>query len=260
MVSYTEATERISIIGKLSLCTERSFSYSSVCSSVLWGLLLKPQLYSWCSFGKYNLCNLYSFLIVNSKKKPFSTIALNDLETLSLVTSMITVYCGLFFISDKPEEWIKNNPDYSNSAIHLDNDTKLFFFAVIVFVNLIFFTYWSYKMYQEIKAKFRSKLPKIYLAMCLCFNSRKLQFEIVSHELYLENEGFREEYFKKLHNLKQLYRDGKLVLTQNSIERVVKYLDERNVIEVSGVTEKPDVFEQQKAQKRFNRIRYGLAN
>ena len=27
-------------------------------------------------------------------------VALNDLETASLVTSMVTVYCGIFFISD----------------------------------------------------------------------------------------------------------------------------------------------------------------
>jgi hypothetical protein len=141
---------------------------------------------------------LICFLIVNSKKKPFSTIALNDLETLSLVTSMVTVYCGLFFITDKPEEWIKDNPDYSNSAIHLDDETKLFFFAIIVIANLIFFIYWAYKMYQEIKAKFRSKLPKIYLAVCLCFNKRKLDQEMIAHEVHLENETLREEYFRML--------------------------------------------------------------
>ena len=33
-------------------------------------------------------------------KKPFSILALNDLETISLVTSMITIYCGIFYLSD----------------------------------------------------------------------------------------------------------------------------------------------------------------
>ena len=36
-------------------------------------------------------------------------MALNDLETLSLITSMVTVYCGLFFIANKPEAWIQQN-------------------------------------------------------------------------------------------------------------------------------------------------------
>ena len=60
---------------------------------------------------------------------------------------MITVYCGLFFISDKPEQWIKNNPDYSNSAIHLAEDSKMGFFIVIVAANITFFAYWAFKMY-----------------------------------------------------------------------------------------------------------------
>jgi hypothetical protein len=34
-------------------------------------------------------------------------VALNDLETASLVTSMITIYCGIFYISDSGN--IKND-------------------------------------------------------------------------------------------------------------------------------------------------------
>ena len=40
------------------------------------------------------------FLIINMKLKPFGQVALNDLETLSLTATMITVYCGLFFMAD----------------------------------------------------------------------------------------------------------------------------------------------------------------
>jgi len=46
---------------------------------------------------------LIVFLIINSKKKPFVNLALNDLETYSLMASMITIYCGLFYISDTIE-------------------------------------------------------------------------------------------------------------------------------------------------------------
>jgi hypothetical protein len=50
------------------------------------------------------------FLLINNKKKPFQTKALNDLETLSLSTSMITIYCGLFYVSDTPDAWIEADP------------------------------------------------------------------------------------------------------------------------------------------------------
>jgi hypothetical protein len=44
------------------------------------------------------------FLIINSKKKPFVNESLNDLETFSLAASMITIYCGIFYISDTKSE------------------------------------------------------------------------------------------------------------------------------------------------------------
>jgi hypothetical protein len=86
---------------------------------------------------------------VNLKKKPFSTIALNDLETLSLVTSMASIYCGLFFISEMPADYVKVNPDATNALV-LSDGIKLVFFFIIVISNCIFFLYWSIKMYQEI--------------------------------------------------------------------------------------------------------------
>jgi hypothetical protein len=85
---------------------------------------------------------LIGFLIVNLKKKPFATVALNDLETLSLVTSTITVYCGIFFISNMPQTWILDNPGISQGAISLSDNLVLFFFGIIVLVNFLFFVYW----------------------------------------------------------------------------------------------------------------------
>ena len=43
---------------------------------------------------------LIVFLIINNKKKPFASLALNDLETYSLASSMVTIYCGIFYISN----------------------------------------------------------------------------------------------------------------------------------------------------------------
>lgn len=107
-------------------------------------------------------------MIVNLKKKPYVLIVLNNLELISLVTSMITVYCGIFFIADKPSDWIKDNPEVSKGSISLSENSLLILFIIIVVANLIFFTIWGYSMLLEIRLKIRSKFPKLYVAVCLC--------------------------------------------------------------------------------------------
>lgn len=62
---------------------------------------------------------LIFFLMLNMKKKPFILVALNDLETVSLITSMIIIYCGIFFISDMSGVTVtsdNNNTSYSNGC------------------------------------------------------------------------------------------------------------------------------------------------
>ena len=99
---------------------------------------------------------------------------------MSLVTSIISVYCGLFFVSNTPEEYIKEVPELSEKALVMGDETELFFFAVIIIANMVFFAYWLAQMYQEIKNKLRKAIPKIYLMVCLCGNKQKLLFEIQS--------------------------------------------------------------------------------
>jgi hypothetical protein len=47
------------------------------------------------------LIMLVVFLQVNSTNRPFAERALNDIEALSLATQIVTIYCGIFFISAK---------------------------------------------------------------------------------------------------------------------------------------------------------------
>ena len=46
---------------------------------------------------------LILFLILNIKLMPYTFKSLNDMEMMSIITSMLTIYCGLFYISDNPE-------------------------------------------------------------------------------------------------------------------------------------------------------------
>jgi len=44
------------------------------------------------------------------KRKPFCDKSLNDLESFSLLIVVITVYCGIYFLSDIPEEYYSELP------------------------------------------------------------------------------------------------------------------------------------------------------
>lgn len=50
------------------------------------------------------------FLIATIKKKPYLAMSLNDLETISLLTSSLSIFCGIFFISDIPAKDVGNLP------------------------------------------------------------------------------------------------------------------------------------------------------
>ncbi|CDW74791.1 UNKNOWN [Stylonychia lemnae] len=198
---------------------------------------------------------LIAFLLMSMKTKPYQSDALNDLEMMSLVTSMISVYCGLFFITNKPEQWIKDNPDYSAGSIALTGDAKLFFLAIIIGANLIFILYWAIKMYAEVKAKFRKMMPKLYLMFCLCFNQRKLDAELKDYEIQLENEQLKEQYLKNLEVLQNIYFSGQILLNSSSLEKLLAYLNPDRIIELAQPISDVSPEKLLKIQKRKERAK-----
>ena len=50
------------------------------------------------------------FLILNLKLMPYSFQSLNDMELISIITCMLTIYCGIFFLSDMPEVYNSDDP------------------------------------------------------------------------------------------------------------------------------------------------------
>jgi hypothetical protein len=87
------------------------------------------------------------FLIANLKKKPYLAMSLNDLETISLITSTISIYCGIFFITDIPAKDVPNLPTSVKSGITLSESIKFLFFIIIMVSNMAFFGYWFYKIF-----------------------------------------------------------------------------------------------------------------
>ena len=70
---------------------------------------------------------LIIFLILNIKLKPFTFQALNDMEMMSLITCMLTIYWGLFFISDMPSMY--NSTD---SSVKEDDNGRKYSFKCIL--------------------------------------------------------------------------------------------------------------------------------
>eukprot|EP00347_Sterkiella_histriomuscorum_P001991 403369895 len=136
---------------------------------------------------------LIAFFFLNSKYRPFSTTSLNDLELMSLVTSIISVYCGLFFVSNLDSSYIKDIPELSSKALVLNDATELFFFAVIVIANIVFLAYWLAQMYQEIKNKIRKAIPKIYMIVLLKFAGMQVEEDIIA-------EGKNQKRIQRVQN------------------------------------------------------------
>eukprot|EP00347_Sterkiella_histriomuscorum_P007237 403349735 len=197
---------------------------------------------------------LIVFMIINSKKYPFATLPLNDLETLSLITSMITVYCGLFFVSNTKQSQIDSDPELKSKALQLSESTQIFFFVVIVVSNIIFFTYWGFKMFQELKQKLMKKMPKLYLFFCACQNEMSFKKDIRNMQIQDENEALREKFIKALESIKTLQIKGDIMLNQANIEKFQHYLMSDKIVKLMKSVDLQEVNKQQRISKRYKRI------
>jgi hypothetical protein len=194
------------------------------------------------------------FLIANLKKKPYLSMSLNDLETISLITSSLSIYCGIFFITDIPSKDLPNLPTSVKSGVTLSEAMKFLFFVIIMVANLAFFGYWFYKMLQEVRNTVITKLEKLYLYLFLCGD--RLKLERIKNQIRIdeENELLREKYFGAVGNLKKMYKDGRLILTQKTLERAQVYLNEDRYQEALGLGRR-EVDERE--ARRFNRMAVG---
>lgn len=103
--------------------------------------------------------------------------SLFDLETLSLITSMITTYCGLFYIGDIPSTWDNVDSSIVSTYLDLNDSSKEFFFSVIIISNAIFFVYWLYKMLTEFKGAILNNCPRTYFFLFACMNKEKFEVD-----------------------------------------------------------------------------------
>jgi hypothetical protein len=60
---------------------------------------------------------LIIFTILNITKSPFQTVVLNQLEVLSLFASMLTIYCGIYYITEISQTNIESGRVSSNAGV-----------------------------------------------------------------------------------------------------------------------------------------------
>ncbi|CAG9322000.1 unnamed protein product [Blepharisma stoltei] len=85
---------------------------------------------------------LVVYLYFQCKIKPYNGDDLNRLETVSIASSAITIYCGMYYLSES-----------------LDQFTEMLFFIVIISVNAYFVIYWIIKAGNAYIAIIIEKVP-----------------------------------------------------------------------------------------------------
>jgi hypothetical protein len=94
---------------------------------------------------------LVIIMAITAIKQPFANHNLNQLEALSLLSSAITVYCGLFYIAKASFK--------AEKSFTMTNDGEMFLFSVIIISNVLFLCYWAVSFLQEMRSTIRKKTP-----------------------------------------------------------------------------------------------------
>ena len=148
---------------------------------------------------------LVGFLQLNNMRRPFANRALNDIEDMSLMTGIITIYCAIFYISSKDPQSESFN---ANKDFYLDNNGKLMLFAIIVLANVAFILTWVVRFVSVIRLLVKERSARIYIWCFLCCRKDKLEKENEQLAKILKRETIIEkieevQFFLK--NMKKMY-------------------------------------------------------
>lgn len=97
---------------------------------------------------------LVGFLQLNNMRRPFASRTLNDIEDLSLMTGIVTIYCGIFFITNKDSNSEAFNPAVDFS---LPSWGSMMIFLIILLANLIFVLTWGFKFIGIIRSMIKER-------------------------------------------------------------------------------------------------------
>ncbi len=139
------------------------------------------------------------FIFITIRRRPFETMHMNELEVISLFALIVTVYCGLFFLSSRSPtslgyQYGRDCKLMFHILVSLSSSTRWLLFVLIVFVNLLFLLLWLWRLFSDLKDTLRTRCRRFYLCCCL-FCNRDL--------LAMEEHDSREEQ-KNVQKIKQI--------------------------------------------------------
>lgn len=120
-------------------------------------------------------------IFINFKVNPYNERKINRLEIISLIALIVTVYCGIFFLSARNPsklEYIRGKDcKTASNLVTLSQSKKWLLFLAIILSNGLFAGLWLFRLVLEVKIKLLKRFPRCYNFFCLCRNRRKLMRE-----------------------------------------------------------------------------------
>ncbi|CDW88760.1 UNKNOWN [Stylonychia lemnae] len=189
---------------------------------------LKNDLEILCYSGQHNIwsfgvgfptrSNYTVFMSINITKQPFQTKSLNELETLSLITSLLSIFCGVFFIVSVDSTDIQSGQQTSDS--------------------------------QEIHTMLVKKFPKIYIFLFLCNNKHKYELELEAANIKEENEILREKYQDQMRQLSEMCDTGEILLNNRNLEKLLSHFNKDTLLKIIRKTKNPIIEQNDSKQKK----------
>jgi hypothetical protein len=168
---------------------------------------------------------LVIFLQANASARPFAFRQLNDIEALSLSTQIVTIYCGIFFISAKDPtlSTFDKNRDFA-----LSKQGKLLFIAVIAFCNVAFVLLWLVKFIGVVKVLIKDKFPRLYTILFLCGRKDKMNLENMKRARDVKKEAIIESIESvnlMMNKMKRMYINGVFYEDHNRFLKLLYYIE-----------------------------------
>lgn len=177
---------------------------------------------------------MVSFLQLNNTLRPFATRDLNDIEDLSMIAGIVTIYCGILFITSKDPSSPSFDP---TSDFSLPTWGALLTFFVIIIANLVFVFTWAIKFIAIIRTMIKERYSRLYLCLFLCCREDKFarETEDIAKESKRENiiEKIEEvQFFFK--NMKRMYDRSTSYEGHARFMRILYFIEqERNEIDMT---------------------------
>lgn len=137
---------------------------------------------------------LVVFYQLNGVNRPFGTRALNEVEDASLMTQIITIYCGLFFISKADPESNTFNP---SKDFVLTPAFEFGLITLIIVTNIGFMALWAVKFLLTLRAMIKENYPQLYVILFLCCRRDKL----IKEGAKIAREAKRETIIEKIEEI-----------------------------------------------------------